>query len=248
MGRKRVREIAMLVLHRHRGLPDNPFTRRIYLEAAAHHLKPKHGDLAFALENWARRLGSKLPTHEIDGIVKKVTANPRRFKADTLGSILRVTYAERTKAGLQTIGSFDVPKAERTKMRKERKRQRDRERTRLRRRSNGAMARAVYLANAISRQQPWLAQGISRATWYRRQPGETTQKNDTSPSPTTLVSHAVQIRETSPSPTTLISLLGDTPVSLPGGTKTGFASGLPPTPVRASRGSLSYSMVVLCSL
>jgi hypothetical protein len=35
-------------------------------------------------------------------------------------------------------------------------------------RSNMHIARVVFLANALSRTKPWQAQGLSRATWYRR--------------------------------------------------------------------------------
>lgn len=31
-----------------------------------------------------------------------------------------------------------------------------------------AQPREEYLANSVSRSKPWLALGISRATWYRR--------------------------------------------------------------------------------
>jgi hypothetical protein len=218
MDRKRVREISMLVLHRHRGLPDNPRDRRMYLEAAAHHLKPKNGDLAFALENWALRVGGKPLPGEIEHIVRKVAAKPRRFKADTLGSILNVSYAERCAARLTTIGCYDVPKAERTK----RRRQRDRERKQLRRRKNGAISRMQYLANAISRKKPWSVEGISRRTWYRR-------RNQ-------LPAWHKSVH------TTLVFSALDRLVPV------GFASGLPPAPARASRASLTYSMEVPCSV
>jgi hypothetical protein len=162
MARKRANEIAALVRHRHGRLPDTD-NRCIYLEAAAHHLKPGDGDLAFALEQWARRLGAVLPSEEINAIVQHVQASPRRFRADTLALLLRVTYRERTALKLTTIGCIDVTRAQRTRLRKERKRRAQH----ARRRARGAMSRAEYLANSISRQQHWQAAGVSRATWYR---------------------------------------------------------------------------------
>jgi hypothetical protein len=160
---KRVREIAMLVLHRHRGLPGTD-DRSIYLEAAAYHLKPRDGDLEFALTNWARRLGGALPAREINRIVKKIRAKPRRFRADTMGKLLRVTYDERTALQLSTIGCYDVSKAERSRWGKERRRLKEQGR----RRNKGAVPREQYLAKSLSRRRPWLAEGISRRTWYRR--------------------------------------------------------------------------------
>jgi hypothetical protein len=44
----------------------------------------------------------------------------------------------------------------------------DTERKRLMRRANGAMPRAVYQENALSRTRPWEAEGISPSTWKRR--------------------------------------------------------------------------------
>jgi hypothetical protein len=50
----------------------------------------------------------------------------------------------------------------------ERKRRLERERQNKERRAAGAMLRAEYEANSLSRTRPWDAEGISRATWYRR--------------------------------------------------------------------------------
>jgi hypothetical protein len=160
MARKRANEIAALVRHRHGRLPDTD-DRCIYLEAAAHHLGDD--DLAFALENWARRLGAVLPSEEINALVQQVQASPRRFRADPLAKWLKVTYRERTKLKLTTIGCIDVTRAQRTRLRKERQRLRQE----ARRRARGAMSRAEYRANSISQQKPWQATGESRATWYR---------------------------------------------------------------------------------
>jgi hypothetical protein len=163
MRSMRVREIAMLALYRHRGLPDTD-DRDTYLELIARHLKPKDGDIPFALGNWARRLGANLPEGELLRIARAATNKPRRLKADTIGKLLNVTYAERCALKLTTIGCYDVPKPERAKRRKEKRRMTKQNR----RRSTGTIPRHEYLTKAISRQKPWLAQGISRRTWYRR--------------------------------------------------------------------------------
>jgi hypothetical protein len=163
MASKRAREVAMLVLYRHRGLPDTD-DRDIYLEMAAHHLSPKDGDLIFALDNWARRLGATLPECELREVASRIEKKRLKFGSDTIGKKLRVTYNERSAIKLTTIGCYDVSKAERAQLRK----QRDRLRHQARRRQSGATPRDQYLANSLSRQRPWLAESISRATWYRR--------------------------------------------------------------------------------
>lgn len=86
------------------------------------------------------------------------------MKADEIASLLNVTWIERTELKLTTIGCIDVPKAERDQRRKERHRLAQKNR----RRRQGARPRDQYLKASISRRQPWVSAGVSRATWYRR--------------------------------------------------------------------------------
>lgn len=46
-------------------------------------------------------------------------------------------------------------------------RERDRKRHEDKRRANGALDRAAYEGNSLSRKRPWESLGMSRATWYR---------------------------------------------------------------------------------
>jgi hypothetical protein len=78
------------------------------------------------------------------------------------------TEVERHPLGITTIGAIDVTKEER----KARRHHRARDGDELRRRRKGAKPRADYEANSISRTKPWLALGMSRASWYRA--GKTT--------------------------------------------------------------------------
>jgi hypothetical protein len=108
-----------------------------------------------------------------DDLVKKVATRRYRFSADKLAKWLNVTYAERQKLGLRTIGAFDIPKEQRTTLRRERyhqrKRVKDREWHDRQRRQQGKPTRSEWLkANSASRKRPWLAAGFSRRTWYRR--------------------------------------------------------------------------------
>jgi hypothetical protein len=96
------------------------------------------------------------------------TAPPPRFTADELADRLGVTYAERQARGYRQIGAIDVPKPERERRRRMRDQPKGRQRQEDARRANGAKPRAQYLAESISRAQPWVAEGVSRRTWYRR--------------------------------------------------------------------------------
>lgn len=91
-------------------------------------------------------------------------------KNDTLISLFHITDDEQRK--LRTLISRD--------MAKERRRDRDRTRDEARRRASGAVDRAAYEANALSRQKPWEALGMSRRSWYRA--GKPTPADGTSPS------------------------------------------------------------------
>jgi len=159
-ARTRLNEITRLVMHRHGRLPETA-DPMMYLQAAALHLNPRDGDQHFALENWCRRVGAKLPAEQVNRIVED--NKPRRVRADRLAKLLRVTEAERTALKLTTIGACDVSKAERLRLR----RQRHRVAQQARRRKRGVIPRDQYLAESFSRTKPWEALGISRRTWER---------------------------------------------------------------------------------
>jgi hypothetical protein len=101
---------------------------------------------------------------EVAEIVAKITDRPIRWKADTLAKVLNLTEAERRRLHVRTIGAVDMSKAERLQARK----LRDRQNKRTKRRAKGAKPRAEYEAKSKNRIKPWIALGISRATWYRQ--------------------------------------------------------------------------------
>jgi hypothetical protein len=72
---------------------------------------------------------------------------------DTLINLFRITDEEQRR--LKTLISRDMAA------------ERHRKRDEARRRAAGAVERATYEANALSRQKPWEALGMSRASWYR---------------------------------------------------------------------------------
>jgi hypothetical protein len=88
------------------------------------------------------------------------------YTAAKLATVMNLTEADRTMLGIRTIGAVDVSPEQRKANRKKR----DRDRKARQRRDSKKPTRAEYLAaNAKSREKPWLAEGISRRTWYRRQ-------------------------------------------------------------------------------
>ena len=94
-----------------------------------------------------------------------LSRSPGRWMSQPLAEKLGLTEAERRQLKIRTIGSVDMTSAERKQDRK----LRDRARKRLSRQKAGAQSRSRYLAsNNRSREKPWVAEGISRRTYYRR--------------------------------------------------------------------------------
>lgn len=155
-------------------LPDDDAGRDDLLIALNHLACLAHprGHIARWIEIWAPWLTAR----EQAEIVPPILANPQRWKADALAWRLRLTMEQRTMLGITTIGAVDMNKGARTKLRK----QRDRERKARQRRAKGMKPRKAYELQSITAAKPWIAEGISRRTWYRRRAG-TSPPNGTSP-------------------------------------------------------------------
>ena len=76
-----------------------------------------------------------------------------------------LTEEVRTRLRITTIGAIDLTKDEREEARKARKV----EAKRKKRRKQGTKPRNEYLALSKEHAKPWVAEGCSRAKWYRRQ-------------------------------------------------------------------------------
>jgi hypothetical protein len=159
----RIAELRRLFTARYgRTLPDDD-AGRDDVQVMAHHIARRQGDAGKRIRSWIELQAPWMSEREIADLVDRVTARPIRWRADKLAQRLHLTEAERRRLRICTIGSIDVTKAERKLARKLRQRQRDR----ARRRARGAKPRTEYEATSVNRTKPWLALGISRATWYR---------------------------------------------------------------------------------
>jgi hypothetical protein len=113
------------------------------------------------IEEWAPWM-SEDEARELRLEINAMPVWQRKPMARTLGERLQVTYAERARLQLRTIGPCDMTEAAVALIRKQKKRQRDK----LRR---NRQPRAEYLAaHDKSKEQPWIVAGKSRATWYRQ--------------------------------------------------------------------------------
>lgn len=155
-------------------LPDDDAGRDDLLVAVHHLASLAHprGHIASWLNLWAPWL--TLAAHK--QIIGEAIANPQKWKADALAWRMRLTKEDRRMLGITTIGAIDENKAARTKRRKTL----DRQRKENARRAKGVKPRKAYEGQSISKARPWTAEGISRASWYRRRAAETAPQRETS--------------------------------------------------------------------
>jgi hypothetical protein len=144
-------------------LPDDD-SGRDDIEFMLHHLARRTGDPARRIADWLDLRSPWFIGLERATMVERVLANPLKFKADTAGKRIGLTAERRTRLKIRTIAAIDQTAAEREATRQARKRQAKRKQ----RRGQGAMPRAEYEQQSLSRAKPWEAEGISRRTWYRR--------------------------------------------------------------------------------
>ncbi|MCP1167337.1 RepB family DNA primase [Limimaricola litoreus] len=137
------------------------------------------GDIDARTHAMARVATPGLSANEVRAIARHAAERAALPRSGSLMSDGRYHYAGATLAELLCVSDkmahalglrqiFSLTARRRQKAGKQR----------LRRAASGAVTRASYLAeNAISRTKPWEAQGISRATWYRRQKAEAETSN-----------------------------------------------------------------------
>jgi hypothetical protein len=163
MAALRIAELRRLFQARYGDeLPDDD-AGRADARLMAQHLARRPGDQRRRIVSWCETWAPWMPADELEQLIADVIDKPRKWRADTLAAKLNLTDAERRKHRITTIGAVDRTKAERLADRKQRKR----EAARARRQARGAKPRKQYESTSATATKPWLALGISRATWYR---------------------------------------------------------------------------------
>jgi hypothetical protein len=106
----------------------------------------------------------RAPWADARAITEEIETYPRKWRAEPLGKLLRFTGLEWMLLRLRTIAPIDMTKEQRRAYCQAK----HNERLTVKRRRSGVKPRVKYLAvNSRSRDKPWEAQGMSRATWYR---------------------------------------------------------------------------------
>jgi hypothetical protein len=165
MAAIRCAELDRLFVDRYgRDLPDDDAGKDDAL-VMAHHLAMMSGDQRTRMKSWLVIRAPWMSADEMEKLIDTVITKPIRWRADKLAARLNLREAERARLGIKTIGAVDMTKAEREAARQARKRKAKREG----RRARGMKSRAEYEAAALGHGRPWEAEGVSKATWYRRQ-------------------------------------------------------------------------------
>lgn len=176
-----MRELERIVSHRHGTALDTDDADRYLLpvaQALSRLRTEKHGaanrdDVFAALKVWAQRWTPLISDDVLRDVAAEAIDKNWMFRADPLGKRLHLSFAERSFLGLRTIGCYDVSRAKRARMAKQRRRDRDRARKAAKRRARGVIPRSQYLAQSLTRAAPWALAGISRRTWERRRKAKT---------------------------------------------------------------------------
>ncbi|WP_152621176.1 hypothetical protein [Bradyrhizobium japonicum] len=172
IARLRAVELERIFVHTYgaRSLPDDD-AGRADLRLMADHLAqidPRR------IRIWAADWLPEIEGAELDALIASAGVG-RRWKADPLALALGLDDATRTRLKIRTIGAVDCTKTQRKACRR-RKRI-------LAARARRAAAGAKPRAQAAESLMPWVAEGISRRTWYRRRAKVGTDGTDTRPVP-----------------------------------------------------------------
>jgi hypothetical protein len=110
--------------------------------------------------HWIGANCSWMSAVRVNALLRDIRNRPRKWSADKLGRRLRLFYADRQRLQITTIGSIDVDKAQRERLR--------RDRWNATKRANREQSREQYLKNHdLMRRAPWEALGCSHRTWRR---------------------------------------------------------------------------------
>jgi hypothetical protein len=161
----RMRDLMALMHHRYGSNEPMPDTKRAIdlIFVAINHMVGMAGDPKVRVANWCAQWCPWLPTGDAVTMFKNAILSPRRWTADKLGSKLDLRECERVACKIKTIGAIDCTKEQRV----ERRRIANTAAKAAARAAKGSKPRAEYLAKSVTAAKPWVAAGVSRATWYR---------------------------------------------------------------------------------
>jgi hypothetical protein len=170
MSHLRLRELEKLYRSRYGAiLPDDDAGMEDMADAL-HHIPFMSGDVTGKMMGWIQKWAPWLRNDQARALCERIVDDPQRFEADELGYRMRLDVFERERLEITTFSAFNMPKVwvledgtkhllreayrKAFKNRKRRDERKQRERP------------------TITATQPWKAEGMSRATWYRKRSAE----------------------------------------------------------------------------
>jgi hypothetical protein len=152
----RVRQLERIIIYRHgERLPDDDDGRDL-LRVVAHHLAQIGPG---RIRPWALQWMPTITAAELADLIDQAGAG-WRWGADELAHEIGLDDATRKRLRITTIGAIDCSKIQRVRRRKRK--------AKAAARARRAKAGAKPHAKSAAETQPWIAEGISRRTWYRR--------------------------------------------------------------------------------
>lgn len=109
-------------------------------------------------------LAWRAPWYDDEDAIFAIMAKPVWLTPDGLARKINLSASMRQQLKIKTIGAKDQSK----KMREAIREQNKTIAKRKKRRAAGMQPRHEWEAQRLTRQQPWVAMGISRPTWYRK--------------------------------------------------------------------------------
>jgi hypothetical protein len=157
-------------------LPQDERGRRVLAWGADHAWLAGPANPKRSVRNWCRRWWPSLSDAELAEIVARTETSNKRWSADQCAVVLEITVRDRESLGFRFVGAMDDPEYEHRNATAAAKHA---ARSRKYRAARGAKTRADYEGKSLSRTKPWEAEGISRASYYRRRRnGETSPCRD----------------------------------------------------------------------
>jgi len=170
--RHRLREIDAVAMNRHGYVLPVSVDARPYVQAVAFAANAMGASVEEAIKGWCGRFAPHLLSR-IEDLATEIYAKlkGRRYdlNARDAAALLGVTFRERQRLKLKTIGACDLSPEDFKAALKEAKRKRDRERMAAKRQAKRPRNQSLMQT------KPWLAEGLSRRTWYRRQKANGTE-------------------------------------------------------------------------
>lgn len=119
----------------------------------AHHIGALP-DAPRRITRWSATYAPWISPRDLERLISEVVHCPIKWNADKLAWKIRLSDANRTRLKIRTIGAYDFTKEQRQARAKANRAKRD-------------TIRRPRTKQPVG--QPWIALGISRRTWYRRQ-------------------------------------------------------------------------------